>query len=482
MRFKKFISALLLLTLVFSLYTVAFAEARSPSYDVIYNPGTEDSVSNLPTTETVESSTSYKVSEERPIREGYEFMHWMLEWAEGVDVSVSMNIDIAFEDPNPNPDGPGWSPNSLSSSRTMNFTTSEMEQSDKFSNVAFPGNYLTYTITVTNSGTIDATDYTLSATIPDELVAPKFSYKDGAPEGASIEGHRFTWKGNIPAKESIVFVYYSQIPYNAEAKTRYVANIELQDAKGNKVGNVDTSGATVEVTDDAFISIKKVLCNNHYGYTIPGATESYSVTIENLGTKTASGYRLEDNIPEGLCLIEDSVTVETNSPQDNGKLTVTDEKIMWEGDIEPRTSLVVTYDVLVSSETLEGTTYTNTAVVYDSNNDIVAEKCLELPVVVKPFINIDPYLRSGSSNTSGDEPLSVSLSEDKLFIKIKLSNFGASAENYKLEVVHPEIAKRSCTYIKCTFGDAQPIYPEGKGETLQLDFNLDAYESGEIEY
>ena len=75
---KKVITGVIAVLAIVSLTVTVFAAALS--YPMTYLPGTTDTVTDLPDTDTGTGGEVYTVSSQIPQRQGYEFISWTLDY------------------------------------------------------------------------------------------------------------------------------------------------------------------------------------------------------------------------------------------------------------------------------------------------------------------------------------------------------------------------------------------------------------------
>jgi len=163
-----------------------------------------------------------------------------------------------------------------------------------------PGAEVTYTITVTNTGTQEAANVLLTDNLPAELIF--ISASDGGTY-ASLT-HTITWPlFNLPAQGApIQRTVHAQVsPLATETS---VVNIAIVHDDGSNASQTITAGATD--TDLIGESSKVISGTSHAGSILPnvlvGEMVTYTVTL-NVGTGTVQNLTLTDVLGPGLAFM-----------------------------------------------------------------------------------------------------------------------------------------------------------------------------------
>jgi len=258
-----------------------------------------------------------------------------------------------------------------------------------------PGDTLRYTITVYNNGTVPATAAELTDQVPNDTtyVADSTTVNGipvGQPDGGVsplIDGIPISsadltpplpaaGEGLINPGESAVVQFDVQV--NAAVPpgtliinqaTLYTAErpVTLTDGDGNPATGPEPT--VVVVGDVQQLSIVKEVSVVGGGAALPGATLEYAVTVRNVGTTPALYVELYDDLdvpnPNYLAYVDQSATL--NGLADgvivNGNLITVDYFAEY-GALEPGESVVLRFRAIINPNLLEGTTISNTGVVY----------------------------------------------------------------------------------------------------------------------
>ncbi|MFA6553377.1 MAG: DUF11 domain-containing protein, partial [Patescibacteria group bacterium] len=221
--------------------------------------------------------------------------------------------------------------------------------------IANPNDTLSYTLVVTNTGNTEATNVTLTDTLPSGL-----TYLDANGVNTGETTKTWTW-ATLAAGASQTVTYKTHVDSNATAKS-YVNSATV---KADGVPGV-TAQATSEVRtptvlgeETATLAITKTAKEKTVN---PGGTITFTVIVTNTGTTPALNVTLTDTLPQGMVFADNNTINHT-----------------WDlGDLVPTESVTRTYEVKVDSGTLPGK-YVNTATAKaDSTVSVSAQANVEV--------------------------------------------------------------------------------------------------------
>jgi uncharacterized repeat protein (TIGR01451 family) len=226
------------------------------------------------------------------------------------------------------PDPEGCEPGPV---RVRDFTVAKSV--DKTS--AAPGEKVTYTVTVKNTG---EADYTAEdpTTFADDFsgVADDATYNEDASNGATVDGTTLSWSGPLAVGETTTVTY------------SFTVNDPLTGDQN--LGNVVTTpgvcapnACETETLVRSFTVSKAV----DAGSTAPGEKVTYTVTVKNTGT---SAYTEEApaSFTDDLSKVTDDATY--NKDASNGA-KVDGNKLSWSGPLAVGATTTVTYSFTVNT-------------------------------------------------------------------------------------------------------------------------------------
>jgi uncharacterized repeat protein (TIGR01451 family) len=195
---------------------------------------------------------------------------------------------------------------------------------------ANPGDRITYTVTVTNTG-----QTTLNATFTDNLtnVLDDATYNNDATGTATYTAPNLTWTGTLAV--------------GASATITYSVRINSPDAGDHKLTNVVTSttpGTNCDCTTTTPVSGLTITKKANTATANPGDTVTYTVTVANTGQTVQTGATFTDDLTKVL----DDATYNNDASATVGTTSYTKPKLTWTGDLPIGSTARITYSVLVN--------------------------------------------------------------------------------------------------------------------------------------
>jgi uncharacterized repeat protein (TIGR01451 family) len=205
--------------------------------------------------------------------------------------------------------------------------------------VAYHGE-VTYTITLTNAGSVDANSVTLTDTLPSGVAFDRWVQQSGAiTAGPPIT---ITWNGTVAANSSISISF-------VVSHTGNYGDIITNTAEYSHTSSSNTAQATFTVVV-ADVGISKTVTPT---IALPGQIVTYTIAFSNSGNITATGVRITDTLPATL----------TNLSAISSGVGLTDlGGGVWQvEDLAPGASGLLTITGQVNPALAADTTFTNTA-------------------------------------------------------------------------------------------------------------------------
>ena len=266
--------------------------------------------------------------------------------------------------------------------------------SNKAVDLAFAtvGDTLTYTITLNQTGNVSANDVIIQDIIPQGTTfiensvivngetLPGVNPVSGIPIGTIIVG------GDTIASFQVTV---TSIPTPNELNNKAITTFNyIVNPNNLPVTNTTTTNTvTTTVQNDNVVAIKSVNATN----ALPSQTLTYTITITNSGNVTIEDLLAIDTVPVDTTFVTGSVTINgVNQPNANPENGIT------LGNLAPNESAIITFQVTISSSTLQPTINNDASVSYtviiDPNEPpitITKQTNTVTTTLIEPMINIE---------------------------------------------------------------------------------------------
>ncbi|WP_236005029.1 DUF11 domain-containing protein [Amycolatopsis pittospori] len=282
-----------------------------------------------------------------------------LSWTGSLDIGQTSTITYTVKIKKPNPGdkklsnvvtsetpGNNCPPDSTDPNCVADVPSRELtvkKTSDKQS--ANPGDVVTYTVTVTNTGKVDLVGED-AARVTDDLseVLDDADYQGDAKSTPIAGDFAFTapnlvWTGDLPVGAS------TTLKYSVKVKNPVKGDHELRNTV-----STNTPGTCPPQSDDPACSTVTPVP----GITLekkadkatanPGDVVKYTVTVRNTGKTKLAGATFTDDLTEVL----DDAEFAKDGKATIGEVTYSEPKLTWTGDLEIGQTATVTYSVKVT--------------------------------------------------------------------------------------------------------------------------------------
>ncbi|MGH0423863.1 cell surface protein [Bacillus pretiosus] len=269
------------------------------------------------------------------------------------------------------------------------------------------GDTLTYTITLNQTGNIAANDVIIQDIIPQGTT---FIENSVIVNGETLPGVNPV--SGIPIGTIIVSgdaiasfqVSVTSIPTPNELNNNAITTFNyIVNPNNVPVTNTTTTNTvTTTVQNDNVVAIKAVDFTN----ALPGQTLTYTITITNNGNITIEDLLLVDTAPVDTAFVIGSVTINgINQPNVNPENGTT------LGTLAPNDSIIITFQVTISSSTLQSTINNDATISYTS---IVGP--IEPPITITRQINTVTKQTNTVTTTVVDPLVSIEKTADKSIV------------------------------------------------------------------
>ncbi|MCP4543575.1 MAG: DUF11 domain-containing protein [Chloroflexi bacterium] len=219
-----------------------------------------------------------------------------------------------------------------------------------------PGDAVTFTIYVYNSGNVLATGE-MQDDLPSLLDYESGSLACSSGSCGYVSG-TITWTGTLVPR-GMVPVRFRAVVQDEANHGEWITNTAIvADPYGTVACSASVLVNPVDLTD----SWKRV----NQAQAIKGETLTYDFFLQNTGVSTATGAVLTDVIPSSLVYVPGSLNC------GGGSCNYATGVITWTGDIAPDDSLTLTFSTILTSSLHDQTVVTNTAHLNDGYGPVLA--------------------------------------------------------------------------------------------------------------
>ncbi len=296
-------------------------------------------------------------------------------------------------------------------SSTPVFTESWKLVNGTSSNTAEPGDVLTYTIVLTNTGTDNAYNVVMTDVLDANLVwMDNITYTSGT---ASYANRMITWVGDVRVFEPVIITYTAEVVSPLPGNTEILNTFSVDDGV-NPLFTFSPPVTTTILAPDLRASTKTVTPT----LAQIGDVLSYTIVLSNAGYYNASPVNLTDPIPPGSSYIPGTFW----SSAGLGIYDPATKAITWTGEVNIGMPVTLTFAITAGMPLLPPKpVLTNTAIAEDPMGGpipIVATTTMWLP-------DLYPSFKVGT-------PALVELG-DRIDYTIEISNAGGNGPDIELQ-------------------------------------------------
>lgn len=238
------------------------------------------------------------------------------------------------------PTGPGGSCDPSEDCTTTTSVASYTVAKESSAVSALPGDVVTYTVTVTNTGDVAYTDDE-PATLTDDLsgVLDDAVYNDDATSGAAVTGSTLTWSGALGVGETVTITYSVTVddPITGDF---VLSNAVVPTGPGGSCDGVCETTTPV----GSYRVVKSTTATE----VVPGDVVDYTITVTNVGQVAytdAEPASFTDDLSEVL----DDAAYNADATSSTGAgLSYSAPELAWSGALGIGETVTITYSVTVN--------------------------------------------------------------------------------------------------------------------------------------
>lgn len=250
-----------------------------------------------------------------------------------------------------------------------------------------PGDIISYTIAVSNSGTATATAGLIS-----DAVSANTTFVPGSlrlnPAGAGVVGGAPPTLASglvITAGQSVSVTFAVTVNSLLPDQTQIVNTASVTSSEIS-LPQISTVTDTVNIP---VLTIQKTSLDANGGTLVPGDTISYTIVVSNSGTLTATGGVISDTLPANTSFVAGSLTL---NPSGAGVVGSTPPILATGLTIAPTQAVLISYAVVVTASLSGPIQIVNTASVTSSEvslpqtstvTNMVTSRKIYLPIIQK---------------------------------------------------------------------------------------------------
>jgi uncharacterized repeat protein (TIGR01451 family) len=250
---------------------------------------------------------------------------------------------------------------------------------------ATPGQTVTYTVVVTDSG---QTPYT-GAAFSDSLsgVLGDASYNNDATKTAgtvAFSSPNLTWAGDLAVGASVT-VTYSVTVHSPDTGSHVLTNTITSATAGN---NCPAGGTDPRCTVTVDIAALTIVNTAGVSTTAPGSAVVYTVTVTNTGQTLYTGVSVTDPLTRVL----DDAAFNNDATTSSGSVTYASTNLTWTGDLASGATATITFSVTVNNPDTGDKSLTTTVTSAAAGNNCPAggtdPRCTTTVSVLTPALAI----------------------------------------------------------------------------------------------
>jgi uncharacterized repeat protein (TIGR01451 family) len=238
-----------------------------------------------------------------------------------------------------------------------------------------PGDAVTYTLSLSNSGEAPALNLAMTDTLPTGITFGGWILQNGAVESGGV----ITWNGDLPGERT--FVFTATVDYDPSGYGQSIINPVMFTSANDGSGSA-SAAFTIEAP---VLSIDKTVETLH-DPAVPGEPVTYTVVVRNDGTTGAVDVHIWDTLPDEVIGSDVNITTTINAS----------------------TAYTITIPGTLAADAALGSTITNTA--YYENGDLSGNDSASFTVWGgEPILSITKTVETGHEPAQPGDPITYTI-------------------------------------------------------------------------
>ncbi|MEU0481992.1 hypothetical protein ABZ260_22740 [Streptosporangium sp. NPDC006013] len=209
--------------------------------------------------------------------------------------------------------------------------------------LARPGQKITYTVELRNTGDDDRPDFTFTDDLSGVLDDADFDHDESATSGTvSFAESRVTWSGDVAAGQTVTVSYGVTVNDPPAGDLRLSGELVGGEGSNCEAGSTDPACGNLDAPG---LPLLYVLMTADRETVDPGEVVAYTVTVGNVGTAAYQGAALTGELSRVL----DDAIYNGDARATDGTVSYGASKLAWAGDISAGETVTITYSVTVNT-------------------------------------------------------------------------------------------------------------------------------------
>ncbi|MFI6483461.1 GEVED domain-containing protein [Nonomuraea sp. NPDC050663] len=220
--------------------------------------------------------------------------------------------------------------------------------------VAKPGESVTYSLTITNTGTVPLTGKTVTDDLSGVLDDATFRSLNTRGGAAEFADPTLTWTGDLPVRGEAVVIYSVTVDDPPKGDLKLANAVTGPRGSNCAPGSDDSSCSPPPV----LIPLLKIVKEGLPKRPRPGDEIAYKIIVTNVGTADYQGADLVDDLGEIL----DDGTYNGDASATTGEIAYTEPDLTWTGNVALGSPVTITYTITIDDPDLGDGKFDNAVV------------------------------------------------------------------------------------------------------------------------